>query len=108
MNYFRGVIVVYRIFVEKKPGLDNEARSLKNDVVKFLGIKGLEKIRLLNRYDAESISDEMFALAVREVFSEPQLDDTMEQFDADGAAAVFAVEYLHRHQNNRSQRQYSH
>ena len=37
----RGVIVVYRIFVEKKPGLDNEARGLKNDVVEFLGIKGL-------------------------------------------------------------------
>ena len=86
--------MVYRIFVEKKPGLDNEARGLKNDVVKFLGIKGLEKIRLLNRYDAENISDEMFALAVREVFSEPQLDDTMEQFDAEGAAAVFAVEFL--------------
>ena len=86
--------MVYRIFVEKKPGLDNEARGLKNDVVKFLGIKGLEKVRLLNRYDAENISEELFALAVREVFSEPQLDDTMEQVTAEGAAAVFAVEYL--------------
>ncbi len=86
--------MVYRIFVEKKPGLDNEARELKNDVVKFLGIRGLEKVRLLNRYDAENISDELFSLAVREVFSEPQLDDTMEQVTADGAAAVFAVEYL--------------
>ena len=86
--------MVYRIFVEKKPGLDNEARGLKNDVVKFLGIKGLEKVRLLNRYDAENISDELFSLAVREVFSEPQLDDTMEKVTAEGAAAVFAVEYL--------------
>ena len=86
--------MVYRIFVEKKPGLDNEARGLKNDAVKFLGIKGLEKVRLLNRYDAENISDELFSLAVREVFSEPQLDDTMEQVTAEDAAAVFAVEYL--------------
>ena len=51
--------MVYRIFVEKKPGLDNEARGLKNDVVKFLGIKGLEKIRLLNRYDAENIAEDI-------------------------------------------------
>ena len=86
--------MVYRIFVEKKPGLDNEARALLGDAKKFLGIKGLEKVRLLNRYDAENISEDMFSLAVREVFSEPQLDNTMTQFDAEGAAAVFAVEYL--------------
>ena len=86
--------MVYRIFVEKKPGLDNEARELKNDTVRFLGIKGLEKVRLLNRYDAENISEELFSLAVREVFSEPQLDDTSASVDTDGAAAVFAVEYL--------------
>ena len=86
--------MVYRIFVEKKPGLDNEARALLADARKFLGIKGLEKVRLLNRYDAENISDDLFSLAVREVFSEPQLDDTSAEVCAEGAAAVFAVEYL--------------
>ena len=86
--------MVYRIFVEKKPGLDNEARALKNDAKTFLGIGGLEKVRLLNRYDAENISEELFSLAVREVFSEPQLDDTSYAVEAEGAAAVFAVEYL--------------
>ena len=86
--------MVYRIFVEKKPGLDNEARALKNDAGAFLGIGGLEKVRLLNRYDAEDISEELFSLAVREVFSEPQLDNASPSFDAEGAAAVFAVEFL--------------
>ena len=86
--------MVYRIFVEKKPGLDNEARALRKDARTFLGISGLEKVRLLNRYDAENISEELFGLAVREVFSEPQLDDTSDHVDAEGAAAVFAVEYL--------------
>ena len=86
--------MVYRIFVEKKSGLDNEARALLSDARKFLGIKGLEKVRLLNRYDAENISEDLFSLAVREVLSEPQLDDTSDQVNADGAAAVFAVEYL--------------
>ena len=86
--------MVYRIFVEKKPGLDNEARALLADAKKFLGIKGLEKVRLLNRYDAENIAEDMFSLAVREVFSEPQLDDTFTEISAEGAVAVFAVEYL--------------
>ena len=86
--------MVYRIFVEKKAGLDNEARALRKDAKTFLGIGGLEKVRLLNRYDAENISGELFDLAVREVFSEPQLDETAEEVDTEGAAAVFAVEFL--------------
>ena len=86
--------MVYRIFVEKKPGLDNEAKALRKDAKTFLGVRGLEKIRLLNRYDAENIGPELFQLAVKEVFSEPQLDDTMTEPDTDGAAAVFAVEFL--------------
>ena len=86
--------MVYRIFVEKKPGLDLEARTLLKDARTFLGIGSLERVRVLNRYDAEDISEELFDLAVREVLSEPQLDDTSAGLDAAGAAAVFAVEYL--------------
>ena len=58
--------MVYRIFVEKKPGLDNEARALLNDARTFLGVGSLEKVRLLNRYDLENITPELFDLAVRE------------------------------------------
>ena len=50
--------MVYRIFVEKKPGLDQEARSLLNDARTFLGISSLERVRLLNRYDLEDIPEE--------------------------------------------------
>ena len=32
-----GGLMVYRVFVEKKPGLDNEAAALRNDAVSFLG-----------------------------------------------------------------------
>ena len=86
--------MVYRIFVEKKPGLDQEARSLLNDARTFLGIGSLERVRLLNRYDLEDIPEDLFRLAVREVLSEPQLDNTFPEPDTEGAAAVFAVEYL--------------
>ena len=57
--------MVYRIFVEKKPGLDNEAQALLNEARNLLGIQGLNKVRLLNRYDAEDISEDDIAEAVQ-------------------------------------------
>ena len=67
--------MVYRIFVEKKAGLDNEAKGLLNEAKNLLGIESLQDIRLFNRYDAENISEELFDYAIKTVFSEPQLDD---------------------------------
>ena len=84
--------MVYRIYVEKKQGLDNEARALMNDLRELLGIKGLEKVRLLNRYDCEGLDEDLFNYAVSTVFSEPQLDDTMTEVPE--GDYVFAVEYL--------------
>ncbi len=85
--------MVYRIFVEKKPGLDNEAKTLLNDARLLLGVTGLKNVRLYNRYDAENIDKELFCYAVKTVFSEPQLDTTYDTPDLSGAY-VFAVEYL--------------
>ncbi len=85
--------MVYRIFVEKKEGLTAEADSLKGDIVSLLQIKGLEKVRLFNRYDVENLDKEIFDYAVKTVFSEPQLDTVSEEIDMSGAR-VFATEYL--------------
>ena len=85
--------MVYRIFVEKKPGLDNEARGLLSEAKNLLGIEALENIRLFNRYDAENITEELFNYCVQTVFSEPQLDTASAQIDLPGAY-VFAVEAL--------------
>ncbi len=85
--------MVYRIYVEKKPELANEAKALKNDLRSLLMINGLEDVRVINRYDAENITRELFDYSVRNVFSEPQLDIATEEIDTDGAT-VFAVEYL--------------
>ena len=86
--------MVYRIFVEKKREFANEARSLKNDINTVLRISSVTDVRVINRYDAEKIDAELFETAVRNVFSEPQIDDTYEKVDFDGACAVFAVESL--------------
>ncbi|MCQ2404525.1 MAG: phosphoribosylformylglycinamidine synthase [Clostridia bacterium] len=85
--------MVYRIFVEKRAGLQNEANALKNDAKSLLGISGLSDVRLFNRYDAENITAEQFDYAVKTVFSEPQLDIATADVDLAGAT-VFAVEYL--------------
>ena len=85
--------MVYRIYVEKKAGLQNEANALLSEIKTFLGINTIERVRLLNRYDAENITEELFDYAVKTVFSEPQLDDASSSFDAEGGI-VFATEYL--------------
>ena len=85
--------MVYRIYVEKKKGLANEAKSLLGDIKAFLGIEGIEDVRVVNCYDAENIDAELFDYCKKTVFSEPQLDDIYDSMDF-GNAVVFAVEYL--------------
>ncbi|MBS6323189.1 MAG: phosphoribosylformylglycinamidine synthase, partial [Clostridium sp.] len=84
--------MVYRVYVEKKEALANEARALLEDLREFLGIRSLTGIRLLNRYDLENISRELFDYAVKTVLSEPQLDTV--SYDPPEGGTVFAVEYL--------------
>ena len=84
--------MVYRVYVEKKAELANEARALQHDLRAFLGIRSLTGLRLYNRYDLEGISRELFDYTVKTVLSEPQLDLVTDQ--APQGDAVFAVEYL--------------
>ena len=90
--------MVFRVYVEKKPGLANEAAALKSDAKTLLGIKGLEEVRILNRYDAENIDAQLFDDCIYKVFAEPQLDNTSESqyklLGAGEAACIFAVEAL--------------
>ncbi len=86
--------MVYRIFVEKKAGLTLEADALKADINGLLGIESVTDVKLLNRYDAENISEENFEKAVSAVFSEPQLDNVYSEFIYNDADTVFASEYL--------------
>ena len=86
--------MVYRIFVEKKKELANEAKSMLSDINSSLEIKGLKDVRIFNRYDADNISKELFSYAVNTVFSEPQLDIATSEINVEDAACVFAVEFL--------------
>ena len=85
--------MVYRVYVEKKEKLAYEAKSLKSELVNLLNIKGIEKLRIVNRYDAENIDSDLFEYCKTTVFSEPQLDNVYDELDISGAKA-FAVEFL--------------
>ena len=85
--------MVYRVYVEKKKELANEAKALLNDARSLLGIKELINVRVINRYDADHITKDLFDYACKTVFSEPQLDIVSSELDL-GDATVFAVEFL--------------
>ena len=88
--------MVYRIYVEKREGLRNEAAALLSDINSLLSIRSVKDVRIINRYDAENISKELFDYAVGSVFSEPQLDIATREIEIekDAHACAFAVEYL--------------
>ncbi len=85
--------MVYRVYIEKKQGLTNEANALYSDIVSLLNIKSVKKVRVLNRYDVQNITEELFEYATKTVFSEPQLDNVYSELNLENEK-VFGVEYL--------------
>ena len=85
--------MVYRVYVEKKKELANEAKGLLSNINGLLQIKTVTDVRVINRYDVENIEKELFDYAVNTVFSEPQLDIATAEIETIGAT-VFATEFL--------------
>ena len=85
--------MVYRVFVEKRPGFDHEAHATLKDIRSFLRIPQLTGLRLLNRYDVEGLDEELFRKSIPTVFSEPQADQVYEALP-EGGDWVLAAEYL--------------
>src|SRR5574344_2468878 len=73
---------MFRIYVERKPGFENEAKRIYSEISGFLGIGGVTGVRYINRYDVENVMDEVAKAAATRIFSEPQSDfvsfDTLE------------------------------
>ena len=86
---------VRRIYVEKKTGYAVKAQELKEDLIGYLNMSGIEDVRMFIRYDVENISDEVFEQACRTVFSEPPVDILYrETIEIPANGRVFSVEYL--------------
>ena len=84
---------VKRIYVKKKAPYAVEAKQLLWEIRHILQIKSVTGLRLLNRYDVEGVSDELFARCLPIVFFEPQLDEHYNTLPTD-ADVTFAAEYL--------------
>lgn len=87
--------MVKRIFVQKKDGFDVEAKEILNDLRESLGLKNLKDLKILNRYDVEGISTEVFEEAKNTIFSEPQVDIYYEEeYNKKPEEIIFGVEFL--------------
>lgn len=93
--------MVLRVYVQRKPGFKGEATSLLKEIQDLLGITELRHIDLINRYDVEGISEELFESCIPTVFSEPQSDIATHSMPAPHYADekslpvhTFAVEFL--------------
>ena len=84
--------MVYRVYVEKRAPYDEEERRALAEFKSLPGVRGVERVRLLNRYDVEGIDAALFESCLPVVFSEPQVDEVL--WEIPEADAVFAVEYL--------------
>ena len=87
--------MVYRIYVEKKPQFAVDGGAVLADLNVALGIKTVENVRIINRYDCEKLPKENFEAAVPTVFSEPPVDEVYYELPAPAAdERMFAVEFL--------------
>ena len=87
--------MVTRVFVEKRKGFDVEARHMMADLRQNLGLKAIEDLRILNRYDVSGLSGEEFEAAARTILSEPNVDNVYdENYKVSSEYHVFATEFL--------------
>ena len=86
---------VKRIYVEKKAPYAVHAKELKEELSSYLGIKHIEQVRVLVRYDIENVSEETYQKALKIVFSEAPVDILYEEeFEKKETDITFSVEYL--------------
>ena len=86
---------VRRVYVEKKEAFAGQAKEIRHELRHYLGIKGVEKVRVLIRYDVQGVSDEVYEKALVTVFSEPPVDVFYrDSIDIPEGSRVFSVEAL--------------
>ena len=86
---------VRRVYVEKKGSYDVQQKALAHEIRNYLGIKDVEYVHILNRYDVENVSDETFERACNGIFAEPPVDVLWKEEAPVGSGdSLFSVEFL--------------
>ena len=86
--------MVYRLFVEKKEGFRVVEEALFENLKLYVGIEGLQGVRIINRYDIQGIEPSLLARCKHTVFSEVQVDDLYDILPQVASPSfILAVEY---------------
>lgn len=94
---------IFRVYVEKIKKFDIESNTLFNDLKYNLGIKGLTNVRKIKRYYVSGISEEEFKIAVKNVFSEPQVDLVYTgEIKINKGDRMFGIQYLNGQYDQRA------
>ena len=88
--------MVTRVFVEKRKGFDVEARHMMADLRQNLGLKAIEDLRILNRYDVSGLSGEEFEAAAIDYIKRTLRDHERIIFNGDGYADAWKAEAAKR------------
>jgi len=74
---------VFRCYTEKKDGFNIEAKQTADELRNFLRISGVESVRILNRYDTEGITQDMYEDSRYTVFATTQTDIIYDELPPD-------------------------
>ncbi|MCR5401381.1 MAG: phosphoribosylformylglycinamidine synthase [Treponema sp.] len=86
---------MFRLYVERRPGFENEALSYFSSFKNFLGISAVTGVRYLNRYDVENVGEAVGKASATRIFSEPQSDFVYyDKVDVSDDETVIVWEYL--------------
>ncbi|NLJ96480.1 MAG: phosphoribosylformylglycinamidine synthase [Clostridiales bacterium] len=86
---------VRRIYVEKKEPYAVQAKEFKQELIGYLGIKGLKAVRVLIRYTIQNINEDTYHKSLTTVFMDQPIDILYEEtFEREADDRVFSVEYL--------------
>ncbi len=86
--------MIYRIYVESKTEINSSSQDLLTELRDLLNIGDLSGLRILKRYDVEGIPENLLESAIRNVFSQPALDDHFFDLELAKDETAFAVGYL--------------
>lgn len=84
--------MINRVLVRKRVGFKVEADKVLLELRDFLGIKSIQGVDIVNRYDIENISAEDLEKSKTVVLSEPAVDELLEELPS--SDVVIATELL--------------
>lgn len=85
---------VFTVYVEKKPNFNSESHILHNEFQVLLGIKNIDKVRIINKYLIKGINEIEYKEIKNTILSEINIDNVYDDFISLDGCKFFVVEAL--------------